>query len=292
MELRISGRLRTTHEGSTYQLLICHPDINDSGKYVCQAENSAAKVEFGHYVYFEGKDSHLHVPGIYHSQQRKQADDGLERLEQLIESLKAGESAAEREKREKKKAAAKVKEQKDAKENEGEVVVGKGGRGGGKGGLTTKKKLSFASNLRDRTVFTGQTLKLSLTVIGPEPNIKWLRNDCNIVYSPRVKNFTKESFACIEIYDVCNDDAGEYKCVAKNNSGEIVTAGRVTVHQSGASDAQAPIFLLNLRGELRKPQSRAIHFNCCCFQILTEAPRMTWCSTAKCRVYQRQRLRG
>lgn len=214
---------------------------------MCQAENTADKVEFGHYVYFEGKDTHLHVAGIYHSQQRKLADDGLDlRIEQIMASLKSDETPEAREKREKKKAAAKAKEQKEAKENmESGAPAGKAG----KGGTATKKKLSFASTLKDRTVFTGQTLKLSLTVIGPEPNIKWLKNECNIVYTPRVKNFTKESFACIEIYDVCSDDAGEYKCVAKNSMGEITTAGRVTVHKGDQSDAQAPIFLLPLRGE-------------------------------------------
>lgn len=241
IEMNICGRLRTTHEGSTYQLCVSHPDINDSGKYVCQAENPAAKVEFGHYVYFEGKDSHLHVSGIFHANQRKPADDGLARLEQIMAALKAEGGGEPREEKKKKKAAAAAKG-KEGEEGKKGVVKG------GKGGLATKKKLCFAANLKDRTVFIGQTLKLYVTVIGPEPNIKWLKNECNIVYTPRVKNFTKESYACIEIYDVCQDDAGEYKCVAKNAAGEIITSTRVTVHTGEQSDAQAPIFLLPLRG--------------------------------------------
>lgn len=208
---------------------------------MCQAENPADKVEFGHYVFFEGKDAHLHVPGIFHAQHRKPADDGLARIEQIMATLKA-EAGEGREEKKKKKGVPKGKEDKE----EG----GPPGKGG-KGGIATKKKLSFASTLKDRTVFTGQTLKLSLTVIGPEPNIKWLKDECNIVYGAHVKNFTKESFACIEIYDITPEDAGEYKCVAKNAAGEIVTAGRVTVHVGDNSDAQAPIFLLPLRGTCR-----------------------------------------
>lgn len=252
--MNICGRLRTTHEGSTYQLLISHPDINDSGKYVCQAQNPAAKVEFGHYVYFEGKDSHLHVAGICHAQQRKPADDGLARLEQIMAALKAEGGGEPREEKKKKKAvpAAKAKEGKEG----GKEVVGKGA----KGGLATKKKLSFASNLKDRTVFSGQTVKLYVTVIGPEPNIKWLKNECNIVYTPRVKNFTKESYACIEIYDACQDDVGEYKCVAKNAAGEIITSCRVTVHTGEQSDASAPIFLLPLRGTTDQRQNSNFYY--------------------------------
>lgn len=285
VELKIGGRLRITHEGSTYQLLISQPDINDSGKYVCQAENSADKVEFGHYVFFEGKDAHLHVAGIFHAQHRKPADDGLERLEQIMAALKADAQGTVAGEEKKKKKGAK----KEDKEEGG--PPGKGG----KGGIVTKKKLSFASTLKDRTVFTGQTLKLSLTVIGPEPNIKWLKNECNIVYGAHVKNFTKESFACIEIYDVLPEDAGEYKCVAKNNAGEIVTAGRVTVHVGDMSDAQAPIFLLPLRGESlirtarRHRQIDRLLMN---FQIPIARPKTTWCSTARCRECQRQELLG
>lgn len=209
---------------------------------MCQAENPADKVEFGHYVFFEGKEAHLHVSGIFHAQHRKPADDGLARIEQIMATLEADRPAGgDEEKKKKKKGVAKGKEGKDGEE----APAGKGG----KGGLATKKKLSFASTLKDRTIFTGQTLKLSLTVIGPEPNIKWLKDECNIVYGAHVKNFTKESFACIEIYDVTPEDAGEYKCVAKNAAGEITTAGRVTVHVGDMSDAQAPIFLLPLRGK-------------------------------------------
>lgn len=208
---------------------------------MCQAENPADKVEFGHYVYFEGKDSHLHVAGICHAQRRQPADDGLARLDQIMATLKADGGGEEREK----------KKEKGVKKGDAKEAAA-AGPAKGKGGLATKKKLSFASTLKDRTVFTGQTLKLSLTVIGPEPNIKWLRNECNIVYGAHVKNFTKESFACIEIYDITPEDAGEYKCVAKNAAGEITTAGRVTVHVGDNSDAQAPIFLLPLRGETRQ----------------------------------------
>lgn len=247
IEIKVRGRYRTTHEGSTYQLLISHPIFADTGKYTCEAENAAAKVHFGHFVFFEGKEAHLHVAGIYHARGRKNIDGGVSKMEDILAVVRGevedlGELAEAAEPGEPGEAVEPgTKKTKKGKKGGKEIV-------GRLGGITTKKKLSFASTLKDRTVFSGQTLKLSLTVIGPEPNIKWLKNGCNIVFGAHAKNFTKEGYACIEVYDINEEDSGEYSCVAKNNAGEITTTGRITVYSNQNEDAVAPIFLLPIRG--------------------------------------------
>lgn len=287
IDIKIGGRYRVTHEGSTYQLLISKPSFADTGKYVCRAENSAAKVEMGHFVMFEGKETHLHVAGIFHAQRRTR---GLSepRTDDAVEEVTEEGGAREGE----------IVEGEPKKKVKGKPGT-KGGKGVsvmGKPGLKIKKQLSFASSLKDRIIFTGQTLKLCLTCIGPEPQIKWMRNGCGIVYGPHIKNFTKEGYACIEVYNVTEEDAGEYSCVAKNAAGEISTSGRITVYTSNQSDASAAVFLLPLRGK-RQIYVLQVNFSTTVrlfqpTQTIIERQRMTWCSIARCRATHRPGSRG
>ncbi|XP_059620294.1 muscle M-line assembly protein unc-89-like, partial [Phlebotomus argentipes] len=237
-------RYRVVHEGNLCQLLISKPTINDSGKYVCFASNAAGKVEASHYLYFESKEAVTHVAGIFHAHSKKS-------LEEITDELMPHITLPERPKDDNQGERVK-KEKPAAKGVKGGPKAAAAAAAAGKGRrkeetLLHRKILTFSNNLRDMTVNVGTKLKLTTTVIGPEPNIKWTKDGIGIAPSPRYKNSTKEGFACIELNDLTLDDSGVYACTAKNAAGEISTQAQVTVYAIEDVDAIAPIFTLPIR---------------------------------------------
>lgn len=237
------------HEDGTCELVINNPVTMDSGKYICRAENRAKKEEIVHVIEYETK---VRVPVEFRP--REAAPSVAEEIaivEAVETKAEAPEVEAEPEAAEeeaKPPAGAKKPAEKRGKKGKAEPEGGR--RRGDKPLPDAKTKLHFAAQLPARTVAAGTKLKLSCIVIGPEPQIKWLKNGGTMAYGPKIRNQTKEGNAAIEFLSITVEDSAEYTCVAKNVSGEVTTSAKVTVYQNAKEEVTKPIFTRNIIGML------------------------------------------
>jgi hypothetical protein len=88
----------------------------------------------------------------------------------------------------------------------------------------------FMQKLHDVTLTTGNPLELIATFVGtPEPEITWVLDGEPLVTSPACEVVTKEGTSKLLIGEVEPEDAGNYKCVARNNVGKATTGSSVIV---------------------------------------------------------------
>lgn len=211
-----------------YKLEVYKPTARDSGKYICQAKNSVGEAQITHTVQFIGKPKHFHIHGIHHahSELQKEKEEAAKRA--MEDALKAKE---EYELRRIGKLPPIVK--KDDTPT-----------------IPQKDRLKFATQLRDRTALIGNKLKLTVSVIGPDPNIRWLKDGNPIQYGPNVRSVASEGTGIFEILKLSTEHSGEYKCVARNNNCDISTSCYLKVYDAKTEgDQEAPLFVLSIRGE-------------------------------------------
>lgn len=212
-------------EHGYHRLTISKPLPSDTGKYMVKAVNEVKRTDANHEVHFTGKDSHLHVYGIYHSDPRRQHEKSTiskSHEETMALLAHAGQS----------------------KESKGGKLRDVSG-----GIFDSKKKLYWGSQLRDRTTTEGTKVKLVCSVVGPEPQMKWFKNDLPMVFGPKVRNSSKDCVGAIEFMKPTADDSAEYKCVAKNGASEISTSCKLNIYppvKPGAAEIP-PTFVMGLR---------------------------------------------
>ncbi|EDW09260.2 uncharacterized protein Dmoj_GI20421, isoform E [Drosophila mojavensis] len=223
------------------KLLIYKPGNKDSGTYTLKAINSIGEAQINQLVEV-AKNLHYHVPGIFHARDRIQLD-----------SLKQAKVAMD--------AALKSKAESDQKraEIEAEQQRVQAARAPPEPLIPAKQKLQFATQLRDRMALEGTTVKFAATVIGPDPNTRWMKDDKWLVMSENIKNLSEEGKAIIQINNVTSADSGVYKCVAKNDQSEIETSCYFKVYAAQADgDESEPIFALPLRDVYHSSQNDLI----------------------------------
>ncbi|XP_017019749.1 muscle M-line assembly protein unc-89 isoform X1 [Drosophila kikkawai] len=223
------------------KLLIYKPGNKDGGIYTLKAFNSSGEAQINHTVEV-AKNLHYHVPGIFHARDKIQLD-----------SLKQAKKAME--------AALKSKAESDQKRADAEAEQQRlrPVRASPEPLVPAKQKLSFATQLRDRMALEGSTIKFVATVIGPQPNTRWMKDDKWVVVGGNIKNLSEEGKAILEIADVTPADSGVYKCVAKNDLSEIETSCYFKVYTAQADgDESEPIFALPLRDVYHASQNDLI----------------------------------
>lgn len=213
-------------EHGYHRLTVSKPLASDSGKYVVKASNSVKRTEVVHNVSFTGKESHLHVYGIFHSDPKRKHE---------IDSIrKAHEETME--------------------------LIAQAGKKESKGGKTVKSynemvnpknNLYWGSVLRDRTAIEGTKVKLVCSVNGPDPQMRWFKNDVPLMFSSKIRNGTRDALGTIEIVSAVVDDSGIYKCVAKNGNSEISAQCNLTIYSAAPSETGTlpPTFTMGLRGK-------------------------------------------
>uniref|UniRef100_A0A182QIC7 Ig-like domain-containing protein n=1 Tax=Anopheles farauti TaxID=69004 RepID=A0A182QIC7_9DIPT len=113
--------------------------------------------------------------------------------------------------------------------------------------LEVKQKLYFEANLKNQTVSEGSHIKLVCSCVGPQPTIKWFKNNIPLVWSKNVKNDTKLGVGAVHIISAELADSGTYKCTASNTSGEVETTCKVIVYPVPEKQYVAPSFVRNVK---------------------------------------------
>lgn len=227
--LKPSFKYRLLEEAhGVYKLEVNKPAAKDSGKYICKAKNAVGETEVIHTVQFIGKPTHFHLHGIRHAHTEWQKEKEEQAKRAMEDALKAKEEYELR------------------RIGKLPPIVRKDDTPS----VPQKDRLKFATQLRDRTSLIGNKVKLAVSIMGPDPNVRWLKDGNPIQYGPNVRMVTAEGMSIIEIFNLTTDHTGEYKCVARNNSGEISTACYLKVYDAkGEGDKEAPLFVLSIRGE-------------------------------------------
>lgn len=94
-------------------------------------------------------------------------------------------------------------------------------------------------------------MKLICAVVGKKPELKWFKDNEEIIYGAKFKDLTDDCFGCILITKTTMDDAGEYKCVAKNDKEEISSTCQLIVFpkvENLKDKNVAPIFTRAIKG--------------------------------------------
>lgn len=220
------------------ELIIHLPTVRDSGKYSCTAVNSIGSAKTEHQVEFV---PHPSLPGS-----RRESGMASSAAESDTEGGKGDE------KTEKKAPSGKGARKLPPSESSG------GGGGGSRRQppptieellKASRAKLSFATHLTNRVFPVGSKIKLSCVVQGPDPNVRWLRNEQPVVYSPRVRNLSKDGLCVLEIDKCTVDDSGLYTLIVRNQESDIQCSCSVQTYETKATADFVPTFTRALKGD-------------------------------------------
>lgn len=218
------------HLDGVCELIINKPSAKDSGNYSCEATNSIGSKKVSHQVEY--------VP-VPQSPSRRDSGMAPEKKDAAAESDAEGGKAAGGKGRAKKlppKASDESVSRRPAPPTIEELLK------------ASRNKLSFVTHLTNRVFPEGTKIKLSCVVQGPDPNVRWLKNDQPIVYSPRVRNLSKEGLCVIEIDKCTVDDSGSYTLVVRNTESDISCGCNLQVYETKRTSDLAPTFTRALKG--------------------------------------------
>ena len=97
----------------------------------------------------------------------------------------------------------------------------------------------FRKQLETTSATDGQEVTMTCAVEGsPMPDVRWFHNDkCIDRCDDFVINYDRRTGVIeLVIVDCLLEDSGEFKCVARNNSGQDVTTCQLTVHPAPVPD--------------------------------------------------------
>lgn len=98
------------------------------------------------------------------------------------------------------------------------------------------------SFLSDRVAPENANVKLTLTVSGPDIQVKWFKGGEQLEKGPRAKMTVREGLLTLEIPNAMISDSGEYSCVVKNKNGDVATTCLVNVYKVIKEAAVPPTF--------------------------------------------------
>lgn len=209
------------------ELIINKPTTADSGQYSCTATNSLGTLKNTHTVEF-------HPPASI-AGSRRESGMGSDRKTD-DESKDEGEGGGRG--RAKAKAAPEpTYTSRRCVPTQEELLK------------AAKSKLSFVTHLTNRVFTVGSRIKLSCVVQGPDPNVKWFKNEQPMVYSPRVRNMSHEGLCVLEITNCTLEDSGVYLCVVRNTESDASCECRLQVYDPRGTADLSPTFTRSLKGE-------------------------------------------
>lgn len=114
-----------------------------------------------------------------------------------------------------------------------------------------KNQLFFAAFLSDRTVCEGGKTKLSCFVQGPDPYVKWFRNDEPVVFSSKCRGEMREGLCSLTFTNLAQEDSGNYRITVRNQYNEISSTCCLKVYERIKQVGAAPIFATTIKGVFR-----------------------------------------
>lgn len=103
------------------------------------------------------------------------------------------------------------------------------------------------TNLTDRSVAIGSTVKLTCNVAGPEVTARWLKNDAEVERSQKLQYRASDGMQILEITNVDRKDVGVFTCVVKNKNGSLSTSAKVSVFDNLEDKPTTPV-MVSIRG--------------------------------------------
>ncbi|CAJ0570275.1 unnamed protein product, partial [Mesorhabditis spiculigera] len=129
----------------------------------------------------------------------------------------------------------------------------------------------FTTNMDDRQVNEGETIKYSTTVEGfPEPSVEWTLNGKPVSQFPNIKTTSDGNKHNIEIAEIPTDQSGELSCSATNSAGHKKQSCQLQVKLTG----DAPTFGQQL--EERLVVEGELVLMGCRVNDVKPKPKITW----------------
>lgn len=104
-------------------------------------------------------------------------------------------------------------------------------------------------HLKDVSVNSGASAKLSCSVDGPSLIIKWYRDGEQLERTPKYRMLVSDGIISLEILKAVPNDTGRYRCRLVNENGEATSSASVTVHAKIKKKPLPPMFVYT-KGEL------------------------------------------
>lgn len=218
------------HLEGVCELIINKPTVKDSGTYSCSATNSIGSQKVSHSVEFQ-------VPA---PQSVSRRDSGMdpEKKDNAESDAEKGDAKSGGKGKGKKLPPKEETSSRRAPAPTIEELL-----------KASRNKLSFVTHLTNRVFPEGTKIKLSCVVQGPDPNVRWLRDDQPVVYSPRIKNLSKDGLCVLEI-GTCNlDDSGIYTCIVRNQESDISCVCNLQIYETKQTADLTPTFTRSLKGQ-------------------------------------------
>ena len=94
------------------------------------------------------------------------------------------------------------------------------------------KRPEFIGKMKPVDVTEGDSARFDVEISGvPKPDVNWFRGRDKIVDGGRFEVIEKDNLYSLVIKETISDDAGTYKCVAKNEEGEVTSRAAVAVKE-------------------------------------------------------------
>lgn len=246
------------HPDGLCELFVSNPNDRDSGKYVCKAANPCGTAEIAHFVLFEGIAAHIaeNIHGVFHHDQKRAGGPKTEAARDATNGVENGNADAAPEETkengaaENGTAAAPAEKGKAAKGKKAEAPPSGGGRRYQPAPPPNpKEQLFFRTFLNDRTVAEGTKVKLQCIIEGPDPQLRWFKDETQLQMSPRCRAEIQDGLASLVIQNALIEDDAVYRVLARNQASEITCSCKLNVYEAIKSVQTPPIFTGSIKGK-------------------------------------------
>lgn len=203
------------NDDGTCELIVSDVTNQDNGKYVCKAESRAGAAEIVHLVHVPAGSKRNSIPSP------RKVSVAEKPATPANDSKRASQSSSSG----------------NYERRHGPVAP-----------VDPKTQLFFVAFLTDRTIGEGGKTKLSCYVQGPEPNVKWYKDENPVVFGPRCRAEMRDGLCSLTLNHLNKDDTGDYRVWIRNQYSEVSSTCHLTVYESIKEEGEGPCFTHSIKG--------------------------------------------